>query len=636
MTTENKRLRIKRSTVALQAPTVPATTNHADGTWLVTDIYKGELFINLVDEKFYTRVDSGIIEFTPSGVCLPLAGGTMSGSIDMAGNNLNNVGSIAGLSDLEIGANGYISLTSPTSNISLTGVGVYLDSGAGDFTLNGVVLSEGNAGVIAVTSDIAALSSVYQPLDGDLTAIAALSGSAGFLKKTGTDTWSIDTAAYATQAYADALVVGLLDDRGNFDASVNLFPSSGGSGTAGAVLKGDLWTISVAGTLGGVVVTAGDVVRSLSDTPGQTSSNWAIGENNFGYVALNQALADGKIYVGNGSGIGTAVTPSGHVTFSNSGVTTIGAGVVTNAMLAGSIAYSKLSLTGAILNADLAGSIDLTTKVTGILPGTNGGTGVNNASKLITLGGNLTTTGAFNLTLAVPQTTTYTLPNTASETLAGLGTAQTFTAVQRFTGATTELTGIYLLNTTYKNALDATIGTGILRLGTDFSNVIITPGILRIGSNPSSNHALSVDVSGTNPCNISSSSANPLSRLTCSATGSTSNTTEFSFYLKDSAANTTKAVGLVGSLSTITDGSETGLFAIRTILAGTEADRITVNGTAASFLVPVGLPQFAKASLPVATTAGRQIWVTDDVSGACVAYSNGSNWKRQDTNATIA
>lgn len=129
--------------------------------------------------------------------------------------------------------------------------------------------------------------------------------------------------AKASTAYVDSAVVGLLDDRGNYDASGNVFPSSGGSGTAGAILKGDLWTISVAGTLGGHVVTAGDVVRALADTPGQTDSNWAIGENNFGYVALNQALADGKIYVGNASGIGTAVTPSGDVTISNAGVTAI-------------------------------------------------------------------------------------------------------------------------------------------------------------------------------------------------------------------------------------------------------------------------------------------------------------------------
>lgn len=161
----------------------------------------------------------------------------------------------------------------------------------------------------------------------------------------------------ASIAYADSLVVGLLDDRGNHDASGNVFPSTGGSGSAGAILKGDIWTISVGGILGGVVVTAGDMVRALVDTPGQTAGNWAVSETNIGYVALNAALNDGQIYIGNGSNVGTARTLSGDVTVDNTGVTAIGAGKVTNAMLAGSIAYSKLSLTGAIVNGDLAGSI---------------------------------------------------------------------------------------------------------------------------------------------------------------------------------------------------------------------------------------------------------------------------------------
>lgn len=105
-----------------------------------------------------------------------------------------------------------------------------------------------------------------------------------------TDATTKANAAEANaKAYADTLVVGLVDDRGNFDASGNLFPSSGGSGTAGAILKGDLWTVSVAGTLGGNAVTAGDLVRALVDTPGQTSANWAVTENNIGYVAENAA-----------------------------------------------------------------------------------------------------------------------------------------------------------------------------------------------------------------------------------------------------------------------------------------------------------------------------------------------------------
>ena len=89
------------------------------------------------------------------------------------------------------------------------------------------------------------------------------------------------------KSYADTLVVGLLDDRGNYDASVDLFPSLGGSGTAGAIKKGDLWTVSVSGTLGGVDVSIGDAIRALSDTPGQTSANWNITENNLGYVPEN-------------------------------------------------------------------------------------------------------------------------------------------------------------------------------------------------------------------------------------------------------------------------------------------------------------------------------------------------------------
>jgi len=91
------------------------------------------------------------------------------------------------------------------------------------------------------------------------------------------------------KSYADGLVVGLLDDRGNYDASVNTFPATGGSGTAGAILKGDLWYISVDGALGGVAVNIGDSVRALSNTPGQTATNWDILESNIGYVPENSA-----------------------------------------------------------------------------------------------------------------------------------------------------------------------------------------------------------------------------------------------------------------------------------------------------------------------------------------------------------
>lgn len=96
----------------------------------------------------------------------------------------------------------------------------------------------------------------------------------------------------AAESYADGLVTGLWDDRGSYNASGNTFPSSGGSGSAGAIMKGDIWTISTGGTLGGHVVLAGDTVRALIDSPGSTDSNWAIAEGNLGYAPENPANKD--------------------------------------------------------------------------------------------------------------------------------------------------------------------------------------------------------------------------------------------------------------------------------------------------------------------------------------------------------
>lgn len=92
----------------------------------------------------------------------------------------------------------------------------------------------------------------------------------------------------SVKAYVDGLVVGLWDDRGNYDASVDdTFPATGGSGASGAILKGDIWTVSVAGTIDGEVVNIGDTVRAIADSPAQDGSNWAIGENNIGYTPEN-------------------------------------------------------------------------------------------------------------------------------------------------------------------------------------------------------------------------------------------------------------------------------------------------------------------------------------------------------------
>lgn len=142
------------------------------------------------------------------------------------------------------------------------------------------------------------------------------------------------------KTYADGLVVGLLDDRGNYDASSNAFPSSGGSGASGAILKGDLWYISVSGTLGAKVVSVGSSIRALVDSPGQTSGNWDILNVGLGYTPENSAnkdIANGYAGLTAGSLLKTSEFPAftGDITTSAGGVVTaIGAGKVTAAMIA--------------------------------------------------------------------------------------------------------------------------------------------------------------------------------------------------------------------------------------------------------------------------------------------------------------
>ena len=68
--------------------------------------------------------------------------------------------------------------------------------------LDGITVSAAKVNYLTdVTSNIQGQLNVKQPLDSDLTAIAGLTGTSGLLRKTGTDTWTLDTNTYSVSGH---------------------------------------------------------------------------------------------------------------------------------------------------------------------------------------------------------------------------------------------------------------------------------------------------------------------------------------------------------------------------------------------------------------------------------------------------
>lgn len=149
------------------------------------------------------------------------------------------------------------------------------------------------------------------------------------------------------------------------------------------------------------------------------------------------------------------------ITFNNkglvTGVTTAAviapAGTLTGTTLAANVVTSSLTTVGTIGSGTWQGTV---------VAGQYGGTGVANTGKTITLGGNLTTSGAFATTLTATATTALTLPTTGTlATLAGVEvfTNKDLTATSNtYRAATTSVAGAVTLSGS-TNAVTGTSAT---------------------------------------------------------------------------------------------------------------------------------------------------------------------------------
>jgi len=161
-------------------------------------------------------------------------------------------------------------------------------------------------------------SGLYQALDGDLTAIAALSGTSGLLRKTGANTWTLDASAYTFQHS--------LSEAGTVVNLVNDAASPGNSklyGTNSSGVRGwyDIPTAGVPDAHASTHQNAGADEISVAGLSGlladpQTPISHAVNASTYGYgdgtvaghvrVGTGLNVATGTISVAYGNSAGTA------------------------------------------------------------------------------------------------------------------------------------------------------------------------------------------------------------------------------------------------------------------------------------------------------------------------------------------
>lgn len=172
-----------------------------------------------------------------------------------------------------------------------------------------------------------------------------------------------DVASYSTTSAMNSAISAaaakLFKDRGNFTPAADAFPSATstnpGSGTGGVVMQGDIWTIDGNGPIGGVTVTAGDLVRALVNSPA-VLADWSFTENNIGYAPENSA---------NKSGILDAQSTSAQFPTSAATFAAVNAKLTKNTAITGAehtkITYDASGLVtsgSAATTADIAASFD--------------------------------------------------------------------------------------------------------------------------------------------------------------------------------------------------------------------------------------------------------------------------------------
>lgn len=459
-TLTNKTISFGSNTVTMTSAQLATAVSDETGTGVLVFATSPTLITPTLGVASATSINKVTITTPATGSTLTIADGktlTVSNTLTLTGTDTSSIAFGAG------GTVAYVanklSVFAATTSAELAGV-------ISDETGTGVLVFSNSPTLVTPTLG-AALATSITATSGNLDIAAAAGNNSVNLVATGTGTVDVankritsvaeptQSSDAATKNYVDAVKTGLdVKDSVIVTTTGNLTGTySNGTSGVGATLTNS--GTQAALTIDSRVLTVGDRVLVKDQTTGLQNGFYRV--TTVGTASVNWVLTrtvdadqDSEITPGAFTFVeeGTIGGNNGYVC-TNVGAITVGTTPITFVQFSGAgsvIAGDGLTKTGNTLNAVgtnnrisiSADAIDISSSYVGqatittlgtistgtwqgsVIGGTYGGTGVNNGSSTITLGGSLSTIGAFTTALTATANTTLTLPVTGTlATLAG-------------------------------------------------------------------------------------------------------------------------------------------------------------------------------------------------------------------------
>ena len=159
--TQYSRVINKRTSIAGEVPTIGPSEDHTDGSWSDTDIYPGEFYINMEDQKVWfgwvTGSTSGVTQIYPPpgpGGGITIVGGTgiqVSGAspdfaVSLSTGDLTFDGLVTGSQIVEIGASSQEFIPIITDTTTQQAIWIRFNAAAYDATTPEAAIFEGLCG----------------------------------------------------------------------------------------------------------------------------------------------------------------------------------------------------------------------------------------------------------------------------------------------------------------------------------------------------------------------------------------------------------------------------------------------------------------------------------------------------------